>query len=777
MEKDTRQLAAIMFTDIVGYTALMQADEKKAAIVRARHREVFQRHHQAHGGNIVQYFGDGTLSVFQSGVEAVQCAIAIQKDLKEGNPVPLRIGLHMGDIVFSKTEVYGDGVNFASRIENLSVAGSILLSGKINDELKNHKSISTKSLGHFNLKNISEPVEVFAVANQGLKVPKASDIGGYSQRAPKAIAVLPFVNMSASTENEYFSDGITEEIINALAKIKSLKVTSRTSSFFFKNKNIPIRQIGKELNVSALLEGSVRLSGNMMRITAQLIEAENDFHFWSETWDRKLENIFEIQDEISLIIADKLREQFGHLEIQDHLVEKKTSNIDAYSLFLKGKFYFNKWSPEGVQEAIIYYTKAIELDPKHVDSYIGMADCYSFLATTGFISYQEGWGKATELTYQAKELNEDLASVQYQLSNHSFFIQCDFKKSISQMARAVALNPNYAEAQQFMSFLYVISGQKEKSQRHLDLALSINPLSQETLFFRAYHNYMHEEYEVALGQLNQCLEANPKNIPAIATKPLCLLKLGRYDEVIDFFDRVPADALVADDKLGFITLAYAMKKDEVNTSKYFKLLLERSKTPEGFSADSYLILFYAVQGLREEAFDWINNAIQRKSSLLLLRFADPLINPIKDDPRYAEIQKKIYENDLVDELKIKKPLLSKKEAAHFTSKLINYVSEGKPFLNPELSLRTLAEQIDIHPNQLSWLLNESLGKNFNEFINHFRVEAFKSFAKDPKKAHLTLIGMAFECGFNSKTVFNTYFKRETGLTPKQYLKEQGQKTS
>jgi len=774
MEKDKRQLAAIMFTDIVGYTALMQADEKKASDVRARHREVFQHRHQVHGGSIVQYFGDGTLSVFQSGVEAVQCAIAIQKDLKEGNPVPLRIGLHLGDIVFSKTEVYGDGVNFASRIENLSVAGSILLSSKINDELKNHKRISTKSLGHFNLKNISEPVEVFAVTNQGLRVPKVSDIRGYQQGAPKAIAVLPFVNMSASSENEYFSDGITEEIINALAKIKSLKVTSRTSSFFFKNKNIPIRQIAKELKVSALLEGSVRLSGNTMRITAQLIEAENDFHFWSETWDRKLENIFEIQDEISLIIADRLREQFGHLEIQDHLVEKKTSNIDVYSLFLKGKFHFNKWNPEGARQAIDCYTKAIELDPKHVDSYIGMADCYSFLATTGFISYEEGWGKATELTYRAKELNENLASVQYQLSNHSFFIQCDFEQSIRQMAKAVELNPNYAEAQQFMSFLYVISGQKEKSQRHLDIALSINPLSQETLFFRAYHDYMQEEFEVALEQLNQCLEVNPKNIPAIATKPLCLLKLGRYDEVIDFFDSVSADALVTDDKLGFTTLAYAMKKDEANTAKYYQLLLERSRTPAGFSADSYLILFYAVQGMIEEAFDWINNAIQRKSSLLLLRFADPLVNPIKEDPRYAEIQKIIYKNDLVEEAKTKKALLSKKEADHLTTRLINHVSERKPFLNPDLSLRTLAEQIEMHPNQLSWLLNESIGKNFNEFINHYRVEVFKSLARDPKKAHLTLIGMAFECGFNSKTVFNTYFKKETGLTPKQYLKAQAQ---
>ena len=358
-EKKVRQLAAIMFTDIVGYTALMQSDEEVATKVRARHREVFQEQHQLHEGEIIQYYGDGTLSVFKSAIAATECAIGIQRLLQEGDSVPLRIGLHMGDIVFNDTEIYGDAVNFTSRIESMGVAGAILLSGKLNDELKNHTAISTASLGLFELKNITEPVEVFAITNKGIRVPQQSELKGKQQPINKTIAVLPFVNTSTSSENEYFSDGITEEIINALSKIKSLKVTSRTSSFFFKNKNVPIKQIGKELNVAAILEGSVRLSGNTIRITAQLIQAEEDFHFWSETWDRKLENIFEIQDEISLLIAEKLREQFGHFEIQDHLVGKQTDNIEAYEYSLKAKFHFNKWNPEDIRIAISLYDKAL----------------------------------------------------------------------------------------------------------------------------------------------------------------------------------------------------------------------------------------------------------------------------------------------------------------------------------------------------------------------------------------------------------------------------------
>ncbi len=214
----------------------------------------------------------------------------------------------------------------------------------------------------------------------------------------KTIAVLPFLNMSASEENEYFSDGITEEIINALAKIEHLKVTSRTSSFYFKGRNIPVPEIAKELNVSTILEGSIRLSKNQMRITAQLVDAAEDFHFWSETWDRQLENIFEIQDEISLIIADKLREHIGHLEIQEHLVERQTDNMDAYEYSLKAKFLRNKWNPEDVKTAISLYEKALELDPNHHESHVGLADCYSFMGTTGFMPFEEAWEMTIKYT-------------------------------------------------------------------------------------------------------------------------------------------------------------------------------------------------------------------------------------------------------------------------------------------------------------------------------------------------------------------------------------------
>jgi adenylate cyclase len=769
-DRKGRQLAVIMFTDIIGYTALMQTNENFAAKSRARHREVFQKSHNTFKGDIIQYYGDGTLSIFKSAIEAVNCAIVIQRLLQQGDSVPLRIGLHLGDIVFDDTEVYGDAVNFASRIESLGVEGSILLSKKINDELKNHETISTISLGAFELKNIAIPAEVFAISNKGIKVPAISDIKDKQKPVNNTIAVLPFVNMSDSKDNEYFSDGITEEIMNALAKIQNLKVTSRTSSFFFKGKNLPINEIGQKLGVSAILEGSVRLSNDFIRITAQLIQVKDDFHFWSDTWDRKLENIFEIQDEVSLLIADKLREHFGHLEIDETLVTKQTENINAYGYCLKAKFHENKWNPEDVKMAISLYDKALELDPKYAEAHLGLAGCYSFLGTITFIPFEAAWEKTNKHTSRALALNGQSSGVHYQLSNQAFFIECDYSKSLREMKTAIRINPNNAEAQQFMSFLYILAGEKKKSRHHLEIALSINPLSEETQFFKAYFHYMIEEYVESLDLLDQCLAVNDKNIPAHSVKALCLLKLGRYDEVIKYFDNIPAEVVIEGDKTGIIGLAYALKKDHVNASIYLEKLITQSKGENGFTADSYLYMMYAANGNNDKAFEWVAEAIENNSPLLLLRYADPLIYRIKNDPRYNAFQKTIFQTDQTEaSAKQKTVLLNTKKAAEYTAKLLAHLSEKEPFLNPDLSLRELASQIEIHPNQLSWLLNNNIGKNYNEFINTYRIEAFKLKAKNPSNAHLTIEGLAYESGFNSRTVFNTSFKKETGLTPKQYI--------
>lgn len=586
------------------------------------------------------------------------------------------------------------------------------------------------------------------------------------------IAVLPFVNMSSNPENEYFSDGITEEIINALAKIDSLKVTSRTSSFFFKGKSISITEVADQLNVAIILEGSVRTAGNTVRITAQLIQAADDFHFWSETWDRKLENIFEIQDEISLLIADKLREHIGHFEIKEHLVEKQTDSIDAYEYSLKAKFHFNKWNPTDVAESIELWKKALAIDPKHIPSLVGLADAYGFMGVTQNMPYEEAWTKTAEYTNQALELDPKNAPAHYQLANISFFVKADFQEAYKHALRSVELQPNYPEAQQFIAFLYLLAGNTEQAWAHLDLALKVDPLNQETLFYKAFFLYNTGEFEASLPIVNQNLEKNPQNLPAIITKCYCLLNMNREDEALTLLNETPEE-FIFQEKVGITCLANIIAGDESKSEKSFQQLFEQAQNPMAFHDHSYLLQAYALKGEFDKAFEWLEKAIAMKSSILFLGFANPLAANLRKDSRYQVFHNRLYGTlPKAKKQKEKTALLDDKTATEYSTTLLAYMIEEQPYLSPDLSLRSLAERIEIHSNQLSWLLNDKIGKNFNQFVNQYRVEHFKELAADESNSHISLIGLAYESGFNSKTVFNTYFKKEVGKTPKEWLKAQ-----
>jgi adenylate cyclase len=257
-----RQLAAILFADMTGYTALMQENEQLARTKRKRLKQVLELNIGRYNGKILQNYGDGSLSIFQSAIDSIRCAIDIQHQLQEEPKVPLRMGIHTGDVIIEEEAIYGDGVNMASRIESMSVPGGIFISGKVEDEIKNQEDIITSEMGYFELKNVKQPVRIYAIANEGITVPGRGALKGKISQTSNRLAVLPFVNMSADPDNEYFSDGFTEELLNALTRVEGLQVTSRTSVFAFKGKNHDIRDIAIQLNVDKVLEGSVRKSGN-----------------------------------------------------------------------------------------------------------------------------------------------------------------------------------------------------------------------------------------------------------------------------------------------------------------------------------------------------------------------------------------------------------------------------------------------------------------------------------------------------------------------------------
>ncbi len=772
-EKKERRLVAIMFTDIVGYTALMQENEAKAKLVRDRHRQVFNQFHRLHNGKIVQYFGDGTLSVFKSGVEAVECAIAIQRELKKGPKVPLRIGLHIGDIVFDGTEIYGDGVNLASRIESMSVEGAILLSGRLNEELKNHPQILTQSLGRFELKNIVQPVEVFAVGNEAIKVPERSKLKGKQKPVNKSIAVLPFVNMSRDEENEYFSDGLTEEIINALAKIEGLKVTSRTSSFYFKNKNVPIAEIGKTLDVSTILEGSVRISANKMRITAQLIDVKEDFHFWSETFDHSVEDIFAVQDEISLLIADKLREHLGHFEIEDHLVDTPEIPVRIYKDYLKSRYHLLKMTKTDLEKGLSILEKIIAQQPGFALAHLGMHLGYTLLGTIGLIPANAAFAKGHQFLEKAIELDENLPECQLHLSYIAFLQKWDLEKAYYHLNKSFEIRPT-VEYYQSMASVLIAERKAEAALNYIETALQIDPFSAINYHLKGFIFYTQEKYETAIVFFDKAIQLNPHFMASTLYKGQALLLAGQSEKGLAYFQQLPPEG--GDDimKLGGITLAHvalgAIQKAEEGMRELQKIL----ETDMMERALNFLVLCQASLGRANQTLELIEKGIVDRLPMVVYFYAEPMLKFLHPDARFQKLMKQVLgdENTFnAPKRKYKKALLNEAELNKYVRQLELLMQNEKLFLDPDLTLRALASQLNLPPNYLSQVLNEGLGKNFSEFVNTYRLEAFKSKVLDPGLQHLTILALAFESGFSSKTVFNTFFKKMMGKTPHAWWKE------
>ncbi len=372
----SRQLAAIMFTDIVGYTALMGDDEQKAFEILKQNRLLQKPLIEQYGGHCIKELGDGLLACFTTVSDAVNAAIKIQEACNVSKDFLLRIGIHQGEVVFEQDDIFGDAVNIASRIQALAPIGRIWVSESVHNNVSNKREIKTKFVRAETLKNVKERIRIYEVITNN----DASDQSDLVSDKPtkklpeKSIAVLPFADMSPLRDQEYLGDGLAEELINLLSQISELKVIGRTSSFSFKKKEVDLKTIGKTLNDKTILEGSIQKSGNRIRITAQLINADDDYHIWSQRYDREMNDIFALQDDICSKIAEHLK--LTLLKGDETVVEKPTDNIEAYELYLKGEFNYKKYTAEGFEKAIEYLTKAVELDPDYADAWWSLGVAY-----------------------------------------------------------------------------------------------------------------------------------------------------------------------------------------------------------------------------------------------------------------------------------------------------------------------------------------------------------------------------------------------------------------
>ena len=596
---------------MTGYTALMQENEQLAVSKRKRLKEVLDTTLRKFNGKILQYYGDGSLSIFKSAIDAVRCGISIQQQLKENPPVDLRIGIHTGDVSVEEEAIYGDGVNLASRIESIAVSGSILISEKVYDELKNQEMIKVKELGSFEFKNVKYPVRVFANANGGIVVPNRADLTGKTKLPSNRLAVLPFVNMSSDPDNEFFSDGITEELLNALTKVEGLQVTSRTSAFAFKGKNDDIRDIAVKLNVDKVLEGSVRKVGNRVRITAQLINAADGYHIWSESYDRNLNDIFEVQDEISGIITNRLRENFSPQQVEP-LGKAPTKNIDAYTNYLKALHYWNKLTPADTRKAIECFEKAFELEPAYAQAYALAAGAYSNLGATGQMLPEKAFKIAKKYADKALDLDDSIAEGHIAIGSYYLFYEWKWKESFEAFQKAIKLNPTATLAYQLLSFYYVITGQKNEAVRTMEDAIRIDPLS--PIVSQALGNtyIFAERYDDAIQQAEKMLEMNPQMRISLELKAWAIGLKGDWNTALEIFKEIHSLTNHPLKGLMGVGYSYARLGMTEQAMECIEKLERRQKEDPNSVVDADLVGIWFALGNKDKAFYHINQCVEKR---------------------------------------------------------------------------------------------------------------------------------------------------------------------
>jgi adenylate cyclase len=466
-----------MFTDIVGYTALTQADESQALAVLERHNRLLRPFFPKFHGREVKAIGDSFLVEFDSALDATNCALEIQRFLHDYNissrdewKVTLRIGIHLGDVVHNDQDVFGDAVNIASRLQPLAEPEGICVSDQVFGQVRNKIPQTLEKMAPQDLKNVRFPVDVYKVV-----MPWEADPTNPSALLDtKRIAVLPFTNMSSDPEEGFFADGMTEELITSLSGVRQLTVIARTSVMKYKGSEKGASDVGKELNVGSLLEGSVRKAGNRVRITAQLIDTSTEGHLWAQNYDRQLEDVFAIQSEIAEMVAGELKVRL--VEDEKRVIEKKaTDNTEAYMQYLRGRTLVGQRTEESLRQGVEAFEKAIALDPSFAKAYAGIAECYAFLVNDNYEPYEQMAPKAELAVKKALDLDPDLAEAHSTLA-YVDFLEDNAVKSAAEAKRAIELNPSLPDAYFFLSNTEFLTRNTEEGMKAAETCFRLDPI-------------------------------------------------------------------------------------------------------------------------------------------------------------------------------------------------------------------------------------------------------------------------------------------------------------
>jgi adenylate cyclase len=630
-----RQLAAIMFTDIVGYTTLMGNDEQQAFTILNKNRALQKPIIEQYNGRWIKELGDGILSSFNAVSDAVNAAIKIQETCASAKGFLLRIGIHLGEVIFENDDVFGDGVNIASRIQAIARPGGIYISESVYHNIYNKQDIVTRFVKQQTLKNVKEPIKIYEVITAaGTLQLTAKEQNKLSPK--KSIAVLPFVNMSNDPQQEYFSEGMSEEILNSLALLKDLKVAGRTSSFQFKGKNIDVREVGHTLGVTSILEGSVRKQGNHLRITAQLINVEDGFHIWSERYDREMNDVFAIQDEIALAITEKLKVTL--LENDRELIKKiPTHNTEAYQFYLQGRYFWKKRNEEGLKNAAKFFEKALEKDPDYALAWAGLADTYSLMGEYTNTSRRTLLPQQMNAINRALQIDPGLGEAHISLATSLMLNEWDWVKSEREFRIGIELTPNYATGHHWFAEWLLYNGNFSDAFSEISLAVELDPVSQGILKDKGIHFYYTREYDEAIDMAMKTLELDPDFVPVYRLLSLAYLGKGMFEQAIvenELWGKLTGNRAKTDVALAQIYATWGKKEDA-------RKIIEDVGIEKILSGNDYrgMALVYAALGEDNKAFEWLEKSYERHEESLCSLKVDPKFDDLRLDPRFEKFLK------------------------------------------------------------------------------------------------------------------------------------------
>jgi len=676
----SRQLAAIMFTDIVGYTALMGNDEQRALTILNKNRALQKPIIAQYNGRWIKELGDGILASFTTDSDAVNAAIKIQEACNNTKEFFLRIGIHQGEVVFEGDDIFGDAVNIASRIQAIAEPGGIFISESVHNNVSNKQGIETMFVKQESLKNVKEPVRIYKVIAKEIKTPDAvtSAIIDFDKRESirkkskkkttpffwgvgilimiafgyfiynnfhkaeksiphtndpdvidKSIAVLSFVNMSNDKDQEYFSDGLSEELLNLLAKIPELKVIGRTSSFSFKGKNEDLRSIAQKLGVAHILEGSVRKDGTKIRVSVQLIKASDGSHMWSETYDRHLEGIFTLQDDIASAVVRQLKLK---LLATTANTASSTTNTEVYNLILQGNYFVEKRDKESLAKALALYLKALAIDSLNARSWAGVGRCYSLQAAWGMIHRNDGQQKARMAANKSIELDGTLAEGHRVLGEVKMY-DFDWAGAEAEYQRVLNLEPGNADVMRILGYLYRCISRFDEGIRLTKKSIELDPIKAITYFNFGQLLYHANHLEEAIEAFKKNLELNPQFPRTHIFLGKVYLLQGKPELALNEMTQ----ETIEDWRSFGLILTYQTLGRKKETDKMLSNYIVR------FSKDNmYQIAeIYAFRGEKNKAFEYLEKSYVAREARLTYLKGDPFLKNLESDPRYAIFLKKM----------------------------------------------------------------------------------------------------------------------------------------